>query len=145
MPADAGRPIDQAPEGGHVADTAEPLEEGKSAAADAGLVERQQIGVRHRAVDVGDAAVFSVALRDRVGHDAIVEPVQRRVDDHGALDADFFVQGAKHRQRRVRRRVGAGRRERIFGGGTENVGVGIDRTRRRLERRGFGIGDPVPR
>jgi hypothetical protein len=41
MPADAGGAVDQTSEGRHIADAAEPLEEGKAAAADASLAERR--------------------------------------------------------------------------------------------------------
>jgi len=59
---------------------------------------------------------------------------------HGALGADLFMQRAEHRQRRIRRRVGTGRRKRTFGGGTEDVGVGVDGARGGLNAGVLGCG-----
>src|SRR5262245_30309829 len=91
MPAELGDPMHDALELVHVADAAKPLQEGEAAAADAALVERLELLVGHLVFDVGNAFVGAFALRDGVGHDAVVGAVHRGIDDHTALDADLLV------------------------------------------------------
>jgi len=96
MPTDACGSIHQPLECVHVANTAQPLEEGKATAPHSGLVQGQKICIRHRAVDIRDTSVFSIAPGDGVGNDAIIKTVHGCIDDDGTFDTDFFVQRAKH-------------------------------------------------
>src|SRR6185503_12046171 len=98
-------------------------------------VEGFQFAICCSRVDVGDAAISAVTLRDGVENHRVVTAVRRRVDDDRPLDADPCVQRFERRQRCFGRRVRPRLRIWITIDGAEDVAVRIAGKCRRPERR----------
>ncbi|RXH22130.1 hypothetical protein XH99_34615 [Bradyrhizobium nanningense] len=125
MPAELRDAVHDALELVHVTDAAEALEEGETATADAGLVERRQLLLGHLVIDVGNALIGTLALGDGIGDDAIVGAVHGGIHDDAALDTDLLMDAAERLQRRISRVVGTLLRERVTRRRAEDVSVAI--------------------
>ena len=112
---------------------ARPVEQIKSHAADAPVMQTLEFIVRRLVVDAADAAEFAVGVLDRVESRRVVEAVHARLDDDGALDADHREHFLIVFQRRRRRRVLMGRDERKQFGRPEDMKVRVAGVGRRRE------------
>ena len=140
MPAKGLDLVHHAVEGAHVRRAAKALQEGEAAAHDPALVQFIDLRLGEAVVDIGDALVATVALRDGVGDDAVVEAVAAGVHDDSALDADGVMQLAEIIKARIRGNIAAIVRIGILRVRPEDMGVRVAAQRGRLEIGGLGVG-----
>ena len=125
VPVKRGHHGHDAMEVGHVGYAAEMAHEVEAAAAETAVVQFEKAAFGDGTVDIGHGTEGSVADGDGVQRDAVIDPVNAGIDNHGAPDAELAMQRTKIFERRVRRCIGTARRIGIFVAGAEDVGMRV--------------------